>query len=105
MTGEMMSSRCSPAGIKAASGKGLFQVLNWVKFTNIISWALKEEKQTKVIPLHNFWEKRPHTASITWDMYYEWKDEEWMKKRKKHNSLDAPWSVYEVHLASWHTTR
>jgi 1,4-alpha-glucan branching enzyme len=24
-----------------------------------------------------------------------------MASRKKHNSLDAPWSVYEVHLASW----
>ena len=52
-------------------------------------------------PFANFWEKRPATATITWDMYYEWKDEEWMKKRKKHNSLDAPWSVYEVHLTSW----
>ena len=52
-------------------------------------------------PIANFWEKRPHTASITWDMYYEWKDNEWMKKRTKNNALDAPWSVYEVHLASW----
>ena len=52
-------------------------------------------------PFANFWEKRPNTASITWDMYYEWKDDEWMKKRKRHNTLDAPWSVYEVHLASW----
>lgn len=52
-------------------------------------------------PFANFWEKRPQTASITWDMYYEWKDAAWMKKRKKHNALDAPWSVYEVHLASW----
>lgn len=52
-------------------------------------------------PFANFWEKRPKTASISWDMYYEWKDREWMKERKKHNSLDAPWSVYEVHLASW----
>ena len=52
-------------------------------------------------PFANFWEKRPHTASISWDMFYEWKDKEWMKQRKKHNSLDAPWSVYEVHLASW----
>ena len=34
-------------------------------------------------------------------MYYEWKDEEWMKKRINHNALDAPWSVYEVHLTSW----
>ncbi|HMU47287.1 MAG TPA: 1,4-alpha-glucan branching protein GlgB [Chitinophagaceae bacterium] len=52
-------------------------------------------------PLGKFWEKRPATATITWDMYYEWKDEEWMKKRKEHNKLEAPWSVYEVHLASW----
>lgn len=52
-------------------------------------------------PFANFWEKRPDTASITWDMYYEWQDADWMKKRKKHNALDAPWSVYEVHLASW----
>jgi 1,4-alpha-glucan branching enzyme len=52
-------------------------------------------------PFANFWEKRPNTATITWDMYYDWKDGEWMKKRKKHNSLEAPWSVYEVHLASW----
>jgi 1,4-alpha-glucan branching enzyme len=52
-------------------------------------------------PLANFWEKRPHTATITWDLYYEWQDKEWMATRAKHNSLDAPWSVYEVHLASW----
>ncbi|HKB44189.1 MAG TPA: 1,4-alpha-glucan branching protein GlgB [Chitinophagaceae bacterium] len=52
-------------------------------------------------PFANFWERRPDTASITWDMYYKWNDEKWMKERKKKNSLDAPWAVYEVHLASW----
>ncbi|MFT3674528.1 MAG: 1,4-alpha-glucan branching protein GlgB [Chitinophagaceae bacterium] len=52
-------------------------------------------------PLAHFWERRPHTASITWDLYYEWQDKDWMKKRSRHNDLDAPWSVYEVHLASW----
>jgi 1,4-alpha-glucan branching enzyme len=52
-------------------------------------------------PISHFWEKRPLTGSITWDLYYEWNDDEWMKKRDKHNSLDAPWSVYEMHLASW----
>ena len=52
-------------------------------------------------PYANFWEKRPGTASITWDLDFEWNDEEWMANRKSHNSLDAPWSVYEVHLASW----
>ncbi|HEY0355907.1 MAG TPA: 1,4-alpha-glucan branching protein GlgB, partial [Flavisolibacter sp.] len=52
-------------------------------------------------PFANYWEKRPATSSITWEMDYEWKDKEWMEKRKKHNALNAPWSVYEVHLASW----
>lgn len=66
---------------------------------HIVGYA--KRKQDKGDPFANFWEKRPQTASITWDMYYEWKDEEWMKNRKKNNSLDAPWSVYEVHLASW----
>ncbi|HMK26001.1 MAG TPA: 1,4-alpha-glucan branching protein GlgB [Chitinophagaceae bacterium] len=66
---------------------------------HIIGYA--KRKIDKGDPFANFWEKRPHTASITWDMYYEWKDSAWMKTRKKHNSLDAPWAVYEVHLASW----
>ncbi|RYY96373.1 MAG: 1,4-alpha-glucan branching protein GlgB, partial [Chitinophagaceae bacterium] len=47
------------------------------------------------------WELRPATSSITWSFNYEWKDAAWMKNRKKHNAADAPWSVYEVHLASW----
>ena len=52
-------------------------------------------------PFAHFWEKRPQTASITWGLEYEWKDAQWMQERKKHNALDAPWNVYEVHLASW----
>lgn len=52
-------------------------------------------------PFAHFWEKRPLTASIAWELDYTWKDTEWMATRKKHNALDAPWSVYEVHLASW----
>ena len=27
-------------------------------------------------PFSNFWEQRPKTASITWDMFYKWNDEE-----------------------------
>ena len=52
-------------------------------------------------PYANFWEKRPETASITWNMQYDWADGDWMATRKKHNSLTSAWSVYEVHLASW----
>lgn len=43
----------------------------------------------------------PNTASIVWEDDYSWKDSKWMKSRKKKNALDAPYSVYEVHLGSW----
>jgi 1,4-alpha-glucan branching enzyme len=52
-------------------------------------------------PYSYFWEMRPKTASITWELDYPWKDEQWMSARKKNNSLESPWSIYEVHLASW----
>jgi 1,4-alpha-glucan branching enzyme len=52
-------------------------------------------------PYAHFWELRPLTASITWQTDYDWKDQEWMEKRKVLNRTDQPYSVYEVHLASW----
>jgi 1,4-alpha-glucan branching enzyme len=46
-------------------------------------------------------EVAPKTASIVWDTWYEWGDADWMKIRKEKNKLNAPISVYEVHLGSW----
>ena len=46
-------------------------------------------------------EHPPKTASVVWDDPYTWDDTKWMKKRKNHNAVDAPYSVYEVHLGSW----
>ncbi len=46
-------------------------------------------------------EHPPKTASVVWDDPYLWDDTKWMKKRNKHNAVDAPFSVYEVHLGSW----
>jgi len=43
----------------------------------------------------------PNTASIVWNLDYEWGDQEWMEARRGRNSLDAPISIYEVHLGSW----
>ena len=63
--------------------------------------GFNDSETVKGDPFAHFWEQRPKTASITWDLDYHWKDDVWMRTRKKHNSLDQPWSVYEVHLASW----
>ncbi len=32
---------------------------------------------------------------------YEWSDHDWMANRKTQQALDAPVSIYEVHLGSW----
>ncbi len=52
-------------------------------------------------PYAYYWEVRPNTASRVWDLDYPWGDGDWMKDRARANSLDAPMSVYEVHLGSW----
>ncbi len=46
-------------------------------------------------------ETPPQTASIVWDLDYEWRDEAWMASRKERNAFKAPMSIYEVHLGSW----
>jgi len=52
-------------------------------------------------PFAIFNEEAPKTASIIWDLDYNWKDTSWMKDRYKNNSLEAPISIYEMHLGSW----
>ncbi len=43
----------------------------------------------------------PRTASVVWSLDYEWSDLAWQRDRARINALDAPWSIYEVHLGSW----
>ena len=52
-------------------------------------------------PFAFYWEVPPKTASIVWDLNFEWRDQNWLKGRKKRNSLNAPWLIYEVHAGSW----
>ena len=58
-------------------------------------------KTEKADPYARRCEHPPKTASVVWDDNYKWKDSQWMSKRKDHNALYAPFSVYEVHLGSW----
>ena len=46
-------------------------------------------------------EEPPATGSVVWDLDYQWGDQEWMKHRARANALDAPISIYELHLGSW----
>jgi len=55
----------------------------------------------KADPFAFFSEIPPNMASVVWDLDYNWGDETWMKDRRERNALDAPVSIYEVHLGSW----
>ncbi len=48
-----------------------------------------------------YYEGPPRTASIVWDLDYLWEDQDWMANRHRNNALDAPISIYEIHLGSW----
>jgi 1,4-alpha-glucan branching enzyme len=55
----------------------------------------------KADPLSLFNEIPPKTASIVWDLSYEWNDADWMKRRRDRNALTAPMAIYEMHVGSW----
>jgi 1,4-alpha-glucan branching enzyme len=56
----------------------------------------------KADPYGFFAEVRPKSGSVVFDLSkYHWEDGDWQDARRARNRLDAPMSVYEVHLASW----
>jgi len=56
----------------------------------------------KADPLAFMAEMPPRTASVVWELDgYEWGDDEWMASRADRNALDAPMSIYELHIGSW----
>jgi 1,4-alpha-glucan branching enzyme len=55
----------------------------------------------KADPFALFSEVPPRTASVVWDLDYQWNDREWMESRGGKSRFDAPISIYEVHLGSW----
>ena len=66
-----------------------------------IQSSINDVKTEKTDPFARRCEHPPKTASVVWDDEFSWNDKKWMKNRKKNNALDAPFSVYEVHLGSW----
>ena len=67
-----------------------------------IKWRRFGFTVQKTDPYAFYFERRPKTAAIVYDINkYQWRDEEWMQERAAKNALDAPISIYEAHLGSW----
>ena len=64
--------------------------------------AQNHEQFDKADPFGFAMEERPRTGSVVADLArHQWRDEAWIADRHRRQSLDAPISIYEVHLGSW----
>jgi len=64
----------------------------------------KNERFLKSDPYGFYFQKRPETATIVYDIDtkdFAWNDDEWLLKRGESLNINAPISIYEVHLGSW----
>jgi len=87
-------------------GSGIWEgFIPTIKKGNIYKYKIQNSDNDviteKADPFARRCEHPPKTASVVWEDDYKWQDKKWMKNRKKNNALDAPFSVYEVHLGSW----
>lgn len=56
----------------------------------------------KTDPFGFYAELPPRTASLVSPLdSYDWKDQEWLKRRSESNPLNEPVNIYELHLGSW----
>jgi len=57
----------------------------------------------KTDPYGTYFEVRPNTAAIVYDVNdkHKWQDKKWMEQRKDVNWFEEPMTIYEVHLGSW----
>ena len=91
--------RMRPNGVWELFWPGL-HVGEYYKYA-ILSWV-KEYRVLKTDPVGFSAEERPGTASCVVDLgAYSWSDDVWTEHRERHNGLDQPISVYEVHPGSW----
>jgi 1,4-alpha-glucan branching enzyme len=56
----------------------------------------------KADPVARQTEPPPETASVVpHPLQHRWRDQVWMESRAKRQAIDAPISIYEMHLGSW----
>lgn len=81
--------------------EGFIPGLSWGTLYKYAITSYKGEFLEKSDPYALSWEQNQQAASLVSTNWFEWTDEEWMKKRHRFNNLKAPISVYEIHLGSW----
>jgi len=98
------SKSSHPLGVRGSSGiwegfiPGIGRGTHY-KFYVVSNYAGYRVDKADPFAIHT--EVAPKTASIVWDLDYQWSDQAWMQDRHRRNNLHAPMAVYELHLGSW----
>ncbi len=91
--------------LRPRGSSGIWEgVIDRAQAGNVYKYAITTtagEVLEKADPFARCTEVPPRTGSVVWDLDYEWRDGEWMRSRGERAGLNAPLSVYEVHLGSW----
>jgi 1,4-alpha-glucan branching enzyme len=93
-----------PIGSSGVWGRFIPDVRPGVCYKYHVSSRFMGYKVDKADPYAFTSEVPPKSASVTWDLSYNWHDAEWMETRGPKFAHDAPVSIYEVHLGSWART-
>lgn len=81
--------------------EGFIEELPWGTLYKYAVETARGEILEKSDPYALSWEQNIQAASLVSTTWYEWNDRGWMDSRREKNNLDAPLSVYELHLGSW----
>ncbi|MCW1961846.1 1,4-alpha-glucan branching protein GlgB [Chryseobacterium viscerum] len=81
--------------------EGFIEGLTWGTLYKYAIETPRGEILEKSDPYAVSWEQNIQAASLVSTTWYEWNDQEWMDNRWERNRLEAPISVYELHLGSW----
>ncbi len=95
------SHKLLPRWDESGIWEGFIPGLNW---GNLYKYAIRSNTGVlleKGDPFALSWEQNAQASSVISTTWYEWTDKNWMANRGKKNSLEAPLSVYEMHLGSW----
>ncbi|MFY9573230.1 MAG: 1,4-alpha-glucan branching protein GlgB, partial [Blastocatellia bacterium] len=97
--------RCHP--MRLHPGAGIWEIfIPGLREETLYKFEIKWRRfgfiTQKTDPYAFYFERRPKTAAIVYDINkYQWRDDDWMQSRSGKNALDAPISIYEIHLGSW----
>jgi len=107
VVGDMNGWKEGAAPLRSLGASGIWErFVPGVEHGALYKYAIRSNENgyrvQKADPYAFAFELRPQTASKVWNLDgYAWGDAEWMEARRQRNALDAPISVYEVHLGSW----